>query len=217
MPIERFSDRSTASVGLGTFSPSCPTELPVPDRNKQFLSVIFKRKDFLLPTAGHENSEEADKQLVMPTASPAASQRLYGVFDDNLLATWSSYPNVGNGYAISSVFDVVRFDSHSHHVRKTQVQNLPILPWALMSVNTRSDPGSVQSAFTSIYDKATASIRRGTSEEEIFGSHPNIAALYNKEEFEGSSMLSRWAASMVHSLKLEGSFPPTSLNDSFAR
>jgi hypothetical protein len=252
MSIERLSDRSTASVDLGTFRSSCSAELPVPDRNDQFLSAIFKRKDFLLPTARQGESEEAKKQLVIPTASPtaspAASQRLYGVFDDlgdpktgfynrlepssyepqerevhndahagrNLLATWSSYPDVGNSYAISSVFDVVRLDSRPHHARKTQVQNLPIPPWGLTSVNTESEPGSVQSAFTRIYDKATASIRRGTSEEEIFGSHPNIAALYSKEEFEGSPVLSRWAASMVHSLKLEGPFPPASLNDSFA-
>lgn len=60
-------------------------------------------------------------------------------------------------------------------------------------------------AFTTIHDQSAALIQRGCTENEIFGDQPNMAALFDEDELKISSALSRWAAGMVHSIKLKGS------------
>jgi hypothetical protein len=240
---ERLSDRSAAGVNRGTFRSCCPAELPAPHRSDRFLCLIFKREDFLLSVARRGDSEEADKQLVKPTASFIAPQRSCAALEDfgssktsfhssykpspcepkeievhndayacqNLFATWSSYPEMGNGFSISSIFDDTHSDNHPHDAQKTESQDLLLPPWCLRIVNTRSGPNSAHSTFA-IHSTATALIENGSSQEEIFGEHPNIAALYCKEDFKRSPMLSQWAASMVHSIRLEGLFFPISLD-----
>jgi hypothetical protein len=45
----------------------------------------------------------------------------------------------------------------------------------------------------------------GIPMSQIIETHPNIAALYDEEEFKKSGVLTKWAVGMVHSLYLKGS------------
>ena len=55
----------------------------------------------------------------------------------NLFATWSSYPEIGNGITIPAIYDDVRSDNYPHKTQKTQSQDLPVSPWCWRGVNTQ--------------------------------------------------------------------------------
>lgn len=103
----------------------------------------------------------------------------------------------------------VRANNYPEDVQDTQVNNLFLPTWAMMTVSTRPDPGSIKLAFPTILQEATAMLASGTPVELVIEIHPNVAALFDEEEFNGAGILSRWAAGMVHSVMLKGiSQPP---------
>ncbi|KAL1596936.1 hypothetical protein SLS59_007679 [Nothophoma quercina] len=97
----------------------------------------------------------------------------------------------------------IRANNYPEDVQDTQVNNLFLPTWAMMTVSTRPDPGSVRTAFPSILQEATALLESGTPVEVVVEAHPNIAALFNENDFNASGILSRWAAGMVHSVMLK--------------
>ena len=98
----------------------------------------------------------------------------------------------------------IRTNNYPEEVQDVQVNNLYLPIWAMMTVSTRPDPGSVRFAFQNIIQEATAMIESGTPVELIVEAHPNIGALFDESEFNRSGILSRWAAGMVHSMMLKG-------------
>lgn len=106
----------------------------------------------------------------------------------------------------------VRANNYPEEVQDTQVTNLFLPTWAMMTVSTRPDPGSIKLAFPTIIQEATAMLDSGTPLEFVIESHPNVAALFDEEEFNNAGILSRWAAGMVHSVMLKGKCCLPSLN-----
>lgn len=98
----------------------------------------------------------------------------------------------------------IKTNNYPDEVQNAQVNNLYLPIWAMMTVSTRPDPGSVRFAFLNIIQEATAMIESGTPVELIVEAHPNIGALFDESEFNKSGILSRWAAGMVHSTMLKG-------------
>ncbi|KAJ8115371.1 hypothetical protein OPT61_g2966 [Boeremia exigua] len=98
----------------------------------------------------------------------------------------------------------VRANHYPEDVQKTQVNNLFLPAWAMMTVNTRLDPGSIKLAFPGILQEASALLQSEIPVERVLEVHPNIAALFDEAEFNRSGPLSRWAAGMVHSMMLKG-------------
>ncbi|UPX20557.1 uncharacterized protein EKO05_0010785 [Ascochyta rabiei] len=98
----------------------------------------------------------------------------------------------------------VRANNLPVDVQETTVQNLFLPTWAMMTVSTRPDPGSVKYAFPAILQEATVLLESGTPVDTVIEKHPNIAALFDESEFNRSGILSRWTAGMVHSVMLKG-------------
>jgi hypothetical protein len=100
----------------------------------------------------------------------------------------------------------VRTNNYPPIIQDAQVNNLFLPVWAMMPVNTRPDPGSVKHAFRALFRDTTALIEGGVRVEAIIEAHPNIAALFDEDEYNKSGVLSKWAAGMVHSTQLKGRF-----------
>lgn len=100
----------------------------------------------------------------------------------------------------------VRANNYPDEVQETQVNNLFLPTWAMMTVNTKADPGSLRFAFPSILQEATALLESGSPRELVIETHPNIGALFDEGEFNEAGILSRWAAGMVHSMMLKGMY-----------
>jgi hypothetical protein len=100
----------------------------------------------------------------------------------------------------------VRTNNYPPIIQDAQVNNLFLPVWAMMPVNTRPDPGSVKHAFRALFRDTTALIEGGVRVEAIIEAHPNIAALFDEDEYNKSGVLSKWAAGMVHSMQLKGRF-----------
>lgn len=98
----------------------------------------------------------------------------------------------------------VRANNYPEDVQDTQVNNLFLPTWAMMTVNTKPDPGSAKFAFPGILQEATAMLDSGTPLENVIESHPSISALFDEAKFNESGILSRWAVGMVHSMMLKG-------------
>ncbi|KAH6629089.1 hypothetical protein C7974DRAFT_180923 [Boeremia exigua] len=98
----------------------------------------------------------------------------------------------------------VRANNYPENVQDTQVNNLFLPTWAMMTVNTRPDPGSVRFAFPDVLQEGAAMIESGAPLEYVIEVHPSIGALFDEAEFNRSGKLSRWAAGMVHSMMLKG-------------
>lgn len=98
----------------------------------------------------------------------------------------------------------VRANNYPEEVQETQVNNLFLPSWAMMTVSTRPDPGTIKLAFPPVLQEAMAMLDSGTPLELVIETHPNVAALFDEDEFNNAGILSRWAARMVHSLMLRG-------------
>ncbi|KAH7069644.1 hypothetical protein BKA63DRAFT_579756 [Paraphoma chrysanthemicola] len=98
----------------------------------------------------------------------------------------------------------IRTNNYPPEIQNAQIDNLSLPTWAMMTINTRPDPGGLRHAFWSVVQDATALLRSGTPVNFVIEKHPNIAALFDEDEFGRSGILSRWAASMVHSIRLKG-------------
>lgn len=88
--------------------------------------------------------------------------------------------------------------------QEARMKKLFVPTWAMMTLNTKRDPGSLHYAFTGILQDAAGMMDSGAPVEAVIETHPNIAALFNEEDFKRSGLLSQWAASMVHSMELKG-------------
>lgn len=114
------------------------------------------------------------------------------------------HPNVRNHFNNLSLSSSIRVNGYPRHIQDAQVRNIFVPNWAATSLNTVPDPGGLDDAFSDIYQQATGLLKDGESITKIFGHHPNIAALYDQQEFDRSCLLSQWAARMVHSVKRKG-------------
>lgn len=195
---------------------------------RQFLSILFDRQDFLFATSGYEDGDSYDAE-VDKTLDP----RL--LFEDVQKHKGSSMasrlPTPGKENAGKSIYVThlrsrqpiistirihtnlnVPFSSgaqatnYPKDVPDTQVNKGFLPTWALMVVSTRPDPGSVQFAFSTIHQDAMNLLDSGTPVDSVIEAHPNIAALFDESEFRTSGLLSRWAAGMVHSVMLKGTY-----------
>lgn len=82
--------------------------------------------------------------------------------------------------------------SHEGHI------NIPI--WALRSSTV---PSLVEEPFEAIFQSLRAEIDDGAMAETLCGSHAHVAALYDEKAFRSAPKLSRIAASIVKSIKME--------------
>ncbi|KAL6710145.1 hypothetical protein ACN47E_009936 [Coniothyrium glycines] len=98
----------------------------------------------------------------------------------------------------------IRANNHPTIVQDSQITNLSLPTWSMMTINTRLDPGSLGQAFSPILQEAAGLIQAGTPIELVIETHPNIAALFDPPEYERSGILSRWAAGMVHGVQRRG-------------
>jgi len=114
------------------------------------------------------------------------------------------HPNVRNHFNNLSLSSSIRVNGYPRHIQDAQIRNIFVPNWAATSLNTVPDPGGLDDAFADIYQQATGLLRDGESITKIVGYHPNVAALYDQQEFDRSCLLSQWAARMVHSVKRQG-------------
>lgn len=133
--------------------------------------------------------------------------------DRRFQRTWATYPRRRDGLAAASSFKITNTMISPNVLLSTSARDLAIPSWAMMNANTKSGSSSMNSAFSDIQKKAAAMALDGISQEAIVGSHPNIAALFNEDEYKSSPLLSQWAAGMVHSVKLKGCPVHTSLSN----
>lgn len=118
----------------------------------------------------------------------------------------SVHPNLAlrNLFGNMSFSSSIRTNNYPHDIQDAQVRNLYLPTWSMLPVNIKSGPGSLKNAVSSVMDQATRLIQQGTPLELIVETQPNIAALFDEEEFKRSGILSQWSASMVHSAFLQG-------------
>lgn len=224
---EQHPSRTTPDLTARTRQPTARGKQPtVSIEDHQFLSLLFDRQDFLAA------SEDEDDTALDGTLDPrllfedGTSSSRYGSIsrlpspeklEQSIYATHlrSRQPivnairihpnlNLRNLFGNLPFSSSVRANNYPVDVQETQVNNLFLPTWAMMTVSTRPDPGSVKFAFQAVMHEANALLESGTPVESVIEVHPNVAALFVESEFHTSGILSRWAAGMVHSMLLKG-------------
>ena len=89
-------------------------------------------------------------------------------------------------------------------IQDTQISNLFLPTWAMLPINTMPDPGSLRRAVPGILQQAASLISMGVPLEQVIEIHPNIAALWDKEVYSHSGILSKWAVGMTHGVYMKG-------------
>ncbi|KAM0233518.1 hypothetical protein ACHAP5_010392 [Fusarium lateritium] len=197
-----------------------------------FFEPLFNHTDYYLATSGTrpmqqnafvgplEDMDSQDTNMAVPqeqllgateTALPnlGPSSRIKPVVSEQnteeipttSLRVHPNYRNHFNNLALSSS---IKANGYPGFIQDAQIRNLFVPNWAVTSLNTEPDPGGLDDAFGDIFKRATGLLKKGEPVHHIVGSHPNIAALYDQEEFDKSCLLSQWAARMVHSVKRQG-------------
>jgi hypothetical protein len=119
-------------------------------------------------------------------------------------ASLQAHPNYRNHFNNLTLSSSIRANGYPRYIQDAQIRNIFVPNWAVTSLNTEPDPGGLEDAFGDIFKEATGLLKKGEPVHHIVGNHPNIAALYDQEQFDKSCLLSQWAARMVHSVKRQG-------------
>lgn len=208
--------------------------------HRPFLSLLFDRDDYLLPTGeGNEESdydEEIDarahfrlpsQELAVDNAAGSKSgsdvprsrtqpprteqyERSINVTHltgrQQIVGGIRVHPNfnLSNTFGNLTFSSSVRTNNYPSEIQDAQVDNIFLPTWAMMTVNTRPDPGSLRSAFLDVQNEAKELLNSGAPTDLVLEKHPNLGALWDETEFNRSGILSRWAAGMVHSVRLKG-------------
>lgn len=122
----------------------------------------------------------------------------------SLAAFLRIHSNYGNCFGNLPLSSSIRANNYPPGVQDAQLRNFTVPIWAVATLNTLPDPGGMREAFTSVYNEAMRLLQEGVALEKVVGAHPEIAALFDQEIFDKSTILSKWAAQMVHSVKLKG-------------
>ncbi|KAI1078666.1 hypothetical protein F5B20DRAFT_546857 [Whalleya microplaca] len=224
------SIQDTTTEGLLSYSPELPVGSPEASTagagKSKFLPPLFKREEYLLGMVGSRRdmsvgSETVDPKVLQHTTDEEfeeieeASTALTEIHKLDLSSTPLNsrqamdtkirvHPNLQKLLGSLPFYRNVPSNTFSSVRPDSPARNDSVPTWAVMTTNTKPGFGRMREAFTDIYNEATALLRDGTSLDDVTGAHPNIAALYDIEEYERSSLLSRWAARMVYSIKLKG-------------
>ncbi|QPC59938.1 hypothetical protein HYE67_002169 [Fusarium culmorum] len=195
-----------------------------------FFEPLFEHADFLLTTAydipgrsphsaQHITARHIDSQsqlvhdgptLSVPTAVPHVDNYALPQSDvqanteEAMSSSLGVQPNFRNHFNNLSLSSSIRANGYPRKIQDAQIRNIFLPDWAATSLNTIPDPGHLEDAFADIYKRATSLMESGEPVHRIVGHHPNVAALYDQQEFDRSCLLSQWAARMVHSVKRQG-------------
>ncbi|KIL94223.1 hypothetical protein FAVG1_02785 [Fusarium avenaceum] len=126
------------------------------------------------------------------------------VTEDIPVTSAQIHPNYRNHFNNLALSSSIRTNGFPRYIQDAQIRNIFVPNWAVTSLNTEPDPGGLDDAFGDIFKKAKGLLQEGEPVHRIVGHHPNIAALYDQEQFDKSCLLSQWAARMVHSVKRQG-------------
>lgn len=194
-----------------------------------FFSILFDRDDYLLARDSDDENDEIshtnetfDARLPLilrmgqvpsessgsGAISPKRKESVRSIHATHLISRQPIvnavvvHPNLnlGNFFGNPGLSGIERTD-HLPLGNQNAHDNLTIPTWAMMTMNSRPDPGSLHDAFESILKEAAEMIRSGTPPDLVIEKHPNIAALFNESEYNNSGILSKWAAGMVHSVQ----------------
>jgi hypothetical protein len=145
-------------------------------------------------------------ETVVPNfdASSSASIISEQATEDTSATSLRVHPNYRNHFNNLTLSSSIRANGYPRYIQDVQIRNIFVPNWAVTSLNTEPDPGGLDDAFGDIFKKATVLLKNGEPVYRVVGDHPNIAALYDQEEFDKSCLLSQWAARMVHSVKRQG-------------
>lgn len=157
------------------------------------------------PSTALNSTSRKSRDRTRPTALP-----IYGLTPlsnrQPTVNTLRIHPNLslGNLFGNMPFSSSVRANNYPREIQDTQVHNLFVPTWAMMTVNTRPDPGSLKTAFYGLHQEVAMMMDNGVLVKAIIETHPNIAALFDEAEYNKSGVLSRWAAGIVHSMRLKG-------------
>ena len=209
--------RSSHSSPIQTSSGKQPQTLNLDQISEQpFLSIIFNRED-CLQSASDDEKRDASGGNIDGKLDPRLLDRSSAVETENFPMT---SPNYLSGIPSPQRSEATRSMSGTHfggrqsivnaiNVHPNLELNMPfssgVFPtWAMMIINTRPNPGSLKPAFARVHQEAMVLLENGAPIESIIEIHPNIAALFDENAYSQSGLLSRWSASVVHSLQLSG-------------
>ncbi|KAF5593029.1 major facilitator superfamily transporter [Fusarium pseudocircinatum] len=185
------------------------------ERTSLFFQPLFNHNDYYLSTSittpvpqepgdidsatlivANEYSDSIHANFTTELSSPA---------DEKLQGTAPRmYPNYENNFGNLALSNSIRANGYPRHIQDAQIRNIFVPSWAATTLNTELDPGEMSNAFGDIYQKATSLLKKGEPVSRVIGGYPNIAALYDQDQFDRSCLLSQWAARMVHSVKRQG-------------
>ncbi|KAF9878808.1 hypothetical protein CkaCkLH20_03708 [Colletotrichum karsti] len=95
----------------------------------------------------------------------------------------------------------VKANHYPPDIQARQVENIHVPTWAMMPMNTLAGASSVKDSISVIYHETKAMIASGIPADAVTGTDCNVAAIFDRNEYEKTSMLSQWAARIIYSVR----------------
>jgi hypothetical protein len=73
--------------------------------------------------------------------------------------------------------------------------------WAMMTANDGHGADSVTKVWADTLRKARQMVAEGASPDDLTGTFPPVAALFDKNEYENAPMISKWAVQFIYSAR----------------
>lgn len=141
-------------------------------------------------------------------SSPSsASHEMFDIANGSSTETAWNTPIDSEPYSCTlewSITSYLKLSPNVGNMAEQYMENWHGIPtWTVLTANNLAGRHCVNASIRELHKQAEQLLADGTSIEEITGTHPNIAALFDPEEYARTSLLSRWAARFVWSLQLK--------------
>lgn len=95
----------------------------------------------------------------------------------------------------------VRANHYPTEIQQRQVENIFNPLWAILPMNTLPGQTSVTNSVSATIREARDLVRSGNTLESVIGKQCNIAAVYDRKQYDDTTLLSKWAAGIVFSIQ----------------
>ncbi|KAK9795803.1 hypothetical protein SCARD494_04774 [Seiridium cardinale] len=158
--------------------------------------LLFDRSEW-----GRGPSPTRDNNEPDSTLDPARSDSEPAFDNLQLQPDNESAPQQSNGFHNLPFSNSILANHYPGAIQQQQHNNVFRPLWSILPLTTRPGASSVTDSVAFTLRQARSLIQSGQSAEEVAGRNCNIAALFDENQYNRTSLLSKWSARLVFSIQ----------------
>ncbi|KAF3022663.1 hypothetical protein E8E14_014244 [Neopestalotiopsis sp. 37M] len=192
-----LQETTTVAASSSRSSP----EISDADDEHDFLPLLFNRRDWKRePTPNNDDSVDLER------LAAAQDQQPEEIADPSINFPQSDpvnepSPSHANNFRNLPFSSAILANHQPPYIQQQQHANMFESIWSILPLTTLPGAASVKDSISSTIQQARLLIQAGESMDQVAGTSCNIAAIFDQEQYNQATLLSKWAARLVFSVQ----------------